>query len=338
MKIIFTICSNNYLAQAKVLEKSIKKHNPNYIFYLCLVDSILPKIDYPIHTIESDKIGIENFDFMVLNYNIIELNTAVKPFFIQYLFNKYSESEHITYLDPDIKIYSNLDFIDINLSQFDLLLTPHAISPLPIDDDLFPKENLFLNHGIYNLGFVSFKNSKKSIEILDWWRKRLSKHCICDLKEGYFVDQLWMNLAPIYFEKNTKVLFHKGLNVAFWNLHERNIFKDYQSQFYIESFPLIFFHFSGYKPSIKTEVAKNQNRITFNLFPILKELFEDYNNELLEFNYNFQTQIVPIYTKIRKNYLQQLEIEKRSTLKGYIRFQVSEMAKFTRKLLKKIEK
>ena len=46
MKIGFTICSNNYLAQAKILQTSFLVHNPDYKFFIGLVDQLDPAINY----------------------------------------------------------------------------------------------------------------------------------------------------------------------------------------------------------------------------------------------------------------------------------------------------
>ncbi len=46
--ILFTICSNNYWAQAMVLIKSAAKYNTSYKFYIGLVDDKHPSIDYTV--------------------------------------------------------------------------------------------------------------------------------------------------------------------------------------------------------------------------------------------------------------------------------------------------
>jgi hypothetical protein len=94
MTLVFTLCSNNYLAQAITLGNSLLIHNPEYIFKIGLVDRKNNQIDYstiPFNIIEVESIGITPFDDMFKRYNITELNTAVKPFFFQY-FLKNSKS------------------------------------------------------------------------------------------------------------------------------------------------------------------------------------------------------------------------------------------------------
>ena len=97
MTIAFTICSINYLAQARTLGDSLKITNPEIQFFIGLVD-ILHGVEfdkeftpeYPL--IEIDKIDIEDFDEMAARYDITELNTAVKPFYFTYFFKKYPEA------------------------------------------------------------------------------------------------------------------------------------------------------------------------------------------------------------------------------------------------------
>jgi hypothetical protein len=69
MTIAFTICSINYLAQARTLGDSLKSTNPDVLFFIGLVDALngvefedsyAPK--YPM--IEIDKIEIRDFQEM----------------------------------------------------------------------------------------------------------------------------------------------------------------------------------------------------------------------------------------------------------------------------------
>jgi hypothetical protein len=331
MKIAFTICSNNYLAQALVLRESLLKHNPDYKFYICLVDKRIDKISYPENTIEAATLQIPGFDQMVLEYNIIELNTAVKPFFIRKVF-QIEPVSFIFYFDPDIKIFSSLSPLEIVFNEKSISLTPHALTPLPMDG-LMPMENIFLNHGIYNLGFIGVRNIPEIVSFLNWWCDRLETKCIIDLKEGYFVDQLWINLVPIYFYNLVHIFLHTGLNTAYWNLHERKI-SNINGIYYVNSeVPLIFFHFSGYNPNKPEFVAKNQNRISFESHPEIIKLFNDYRDDLLEQNYNFYCVQKPFYTLEREKYLKMKELKKRSTIRGFLRFTISLIANRIRTII-----
>lgn len=153
---IFTICSNNYLAQAIVLGNSVKENNPNDNFSIFLCDKKSSKINYeelPHEVIELEIVE-PNIVELAKKYNIIELNTAVKPTVFKYLFK--NGVEKAIYLDPDIFVFQPLDILNDELENYSILLTPHIFKPIPLDGKT-PSESTFLNYGIYNLGFLALK-------------------------------------------------------------------------------------------------------------------------------------------------------------------------------------
>ncbi len=105
-----------------------------------------------------------------MKYDILELNTNVKPTFMKYLLAQF-ELEALVYLDPDIYVYTPLIPIMEMLRAFNVVLTPHLTSPLP-DDGRSPCERDLLYNGTYNLGFIAVTNSHESIRMLDWWELR----------------------------------------------------------------------------------------------------------------------------------------------------------------------
>jgi hypothetical protein len=264
-KVVLTICSINYLAQAKTLGDSLLEHNPDYSFVIGLVDRLdqsdIPHADLPdFPIVEVHTIGIPDFEDLCSRYNITELNTAVKPFYLDYLYKSHPEIELLHYFDPDIVVYQGLTEIEKGLEKNSLFLTPHILTPYP--DDYRPQERDLLNTGLYNLGFLGTKRSANTDSFLKWWGERLYEYCYIDLANGMFVDQNWVNFAPIYYE-DVFVSRHLGLNMAYWNLHERSLNIEGNGLLVNDQFPLIFFHFSGYDPSSPTEISKYQNRYSF---------------------------------------------------------------------------
>lgn len=299
--IIFTICSNNYLAQAKTLGDSVKKHNPDYEFKIFLCDKKNDKIDYSFlksyEIIEANQIGIEKFDEMISNYNIVEFNTSIKPFAFEYLFKAYTNSKYIMYFDPDTYVFSNLKVIEEELGDSSILLTPHIYTPIEFDGKT-PTENTFTQNGIYNLGFLALKRSENTNKLLNWWMKRLEINCYNRPEEGIFVDQLPMNFAPIFFE-NVKISKNLGINMAPWNLHERNLtIKD--NTFYVnDNFPLTLYHFSNYNPNNPDLLSEYYTRVSFenNFNPTLKQVYDNYRKTILNNNYNNLSKIECFYFK-----------------------------------------
>ncbi|MDQ8015272.1 MAG: glycosyltransferase, partial [Flavobacterium nitrogenifigens] len=200
MKIAFTICSNNYLAQAKILEYSLLEKNSDYKFIIGLCDEFSEDIDYSflenIEIIPASQFGIYCFDEIIKKYDIVELNTSIKASFFKYLISKYENLETIIYFDPDIQIFNKLSLLEKYLKEYDILLTPHILNPIGVDD-FSPAESSFLNYGIYNLGFLALNpKSQNARDLLDWWEDKTLKIGFSQVSNGLFVDQLWINLVP----------------------------------------------------------------------------------------------------------------------------------------------
>jgi hypothetical protein len=265
MTLAFTICSVNYLAQARTLGDSLRQTNPDWQYVIGLVDrldaaNLPPALTPDYEMVEVHTIGIPDLDGMGNRYDITELNTAVKPFFIDYFFNTRPDATAVIYFDPDIIVFQPLTRLRASLDNHSLVLTPHICTPTP--DWLRPNEQHHLNTGIFNLGFIGLRHDDTARRFVNWWKERLVYECRIDLAAGLFVDQQWVNFAPVYYD-NVFVEKHLGYNVAYWNMHERRTnFRD--GQWWInDEFPLQFFHYSGYSPAKPYDVSKYQDRYTF---------------------------------------------------------------------------
>ena len=283
--VVFTLCSNNYLAHAKVLCNSINRCNPEIKLVIGLVDKKSKEIDYslfyPAEVVEIDEHVVPGFSDMSSRYNIVELNTAVKPFVFEYLIGSNPECHSIYYFDPDIRVYASLNIISEQFQHGDILLTPHFYTPIELDGH-FPSEPIALNYGIYNLGFLGLNT--KSIEVrkfLRWWKERTFQHGYAKPQEGLFVDQLWINLVPLFFDR-VHIVRHYGCNMAPWNLHERDIqvFTN-ESTRLTNGDLLIFYHFSSYSFKKPELLSKYYDRYNFRDRPVLQCLYQAYHQELL---------------------------------------------------------
>jgi hypothetical protein len=309
MKINFTICSNNYLAHAKILGKSLKKHEPGSKFFIFLCDEKNSEIDYtfiadeviPMHEIEPQ------LPSLALKYNIVELNTCVKPRIFEYLFIE-RNADKVIFFDPDIKIFNSISGLYDELESSSIILTPHICTPIPLDHKK-PAENHFLNFGIYNLGFIGLRNNAECKKFITWWKERTYNQGYIDVYKGIFVDQLPVNLVPVFFN-NVKILQHRGLNMAPWNLHERYVSIKNENYFVNETEELIFFHFSSFKADILELPISQYNRFRLGDRADIQNIYKEYNEELKTAGYHFYKKFTYSYSGIRKEYLKKLKRNK----------------------------
>lgn len=297
-KFAFTICSINYLAQARVLADSIRQTNPDYEFVIGLCDKIegsgvdKSKLE-GLNLLEVHRIGIDGFDEMTERYDITELNTAVKPFYFNYFFNSRPDMERIIYFDPDIEIFDRLTGIEEGLDTHNIVLTPHFYTPV-FDKKSRTEQQMFVN-GIYNLGFLAVKRSEETFKFLDWWMIKLKTECYMDIQNGMFVDQLYCNMVPLYYE-GVKIDKYPGYNISYWNLHERTLSQK-DDKYFANGQPLVFYHYSGINIADPVNISRWQDRFDLNNRPDLVELFKNYRKQLKANHHSYLKTIRCYYLK-----------------------------------------
>jgi hypothetical protein len=175
-----------------------------------------------------------------------------------------------------------------------------------------PLKKTLRNAGIFNLGFIGVSQSGK--EFLQWWHERLQTEAVVDLANALFTDQRWIDFVPSLFP--CTILRDAGLNVAYWNLHERTLTTE-NNTIRVNGDTLKFFHFSGLDPAAPWQLTKHAGanpRVEINADPILKVLVNDYSGLLqsaghaeqkkMPYGFDESADGIPLNSYIRRAYLE----------------------------------
>jgi hypothetical protein len=318
MKICYTVCSLNRLGQILVLSKTFLKHNQDYKFFACLVDEIDDRFDPQLYSfiefIPFSSLPLTNKQELSDKYDIFELSCASKAFFGNYLIQNFNP-EILIYLDTDICVYDNFLPVEQQLLEYSILITAHFSMPVP-DDGKYPLERDVLNSGLYNGGFFAIKNNDEARSFFKWWQERLFTQGFNNVCEGMMVDQLWLNLVPIYFA-NSKVFNHPGCNLAYWNLPERKL-ELWNGKYFVNGQPLIFFHFSGYRIDHPKRLSGHQNRINESDNSFVNQIIEEYYYLLIQNNFAEYLSFENYYGK--KKGKKKISLLKRGLIKVFASF------------------
>ena len=241
---ICTIVSRNYFHSARTLMESMRDAQPDWERFVLIVDDPTLDIDpsrEAMRLVSLSELDLPDATKLLFRYNILEANTAVKPWLLEWLFERHG-FDRVLYLDPDIRAFSPFEEI---VAAFDrgssMVLTPHLTEP--IHDAYRPTELDILKTGAYNLGFIALARHPQINRILSWWQSHLLYDCRIAKHEGIFVDQKWMEFAPSLFD-DVCILRHPGYNIAYWNLMQREV-RSSAGGYLVNGLPLRFFHFSG---------------------------------------------------------------------------------------------
>ena len=281
---IFTICSNNYLPFARVLFASARRHHPQAALFLCLADRIAGPPDpgdSAWTAVAAETLAIPDFASLAFRYDIMEFNTALKPFMFLHLLDERGFDAAL-YFDPDIELFAPAAAVTNALAAgAALVLTPHLCSPC--EDPEEPNDIWIMRAGAYNLGFLAASRCAEALELLAWWARRLRYQCINAQPQGLFVDQKFMDLAPGY-APHTAIVRDPALNVAYWNLRQRCLGQT-AAGWTVDGAPLVFFHFSGFNPHDPSRLSKHDPHFAGDLAPPLRALTQHYAEALLAAGY-----------------------------------------------------
>lgn len=280
MAIACTIVARNYLPYARVLHVSFAEHHRDVPFCVLLIDDEQRQavdVDEGFRVLRLKDLGLTADEIAVLAaiYDVTELATAVKPRLLRTLRDE--GQTVVLYLDPDIRIFGPLDDAFACADRHTLVLTPHTTVPLPRDDRRVGNAHI-LAAGVYDPGFVAV--GRDSDPFLQWWWEQTRREALSDPLQMMFTDQRWIDMAPCFFDHI--LLKHPGYNVAYWNLHGREVTHT-RDGYLVNGEPLKFFHFSGFdyqKPHLLSKHQLDRPRILLSEHPAVAALCRDYAAEV----------------------------------------------------------
>ncbi len=297
-RVLFTIIYSNYMAHAAALHASAKKHlkDTSVLVYVldCGRNEKARLTDFAKeHGIELDPGFIDSLRFADdikridcskrrKIYGVTELCTSAKASIFLELIAEFGRNTHFSYVDPDIEFYSDCSSFFEEAEKHSFYLMPHFLEPP--EDSYFPNPQTILAAGTHNFGYLGITPSySKVTEALLWWERRLERECVVDLQGQIFVDQKWGSFFAN--QPGAGICLSPEYNVAYWNLHDRHIFKAGNTTM-VSGMPLGFFHFSGYDPQNPLALSKHQTRFSLKALPnAYQQLFLSYAKKLMSFGY-----------------------------------------------------
>lgn len=274
-----TYFDSNYLIKGLALYRSLVRHaQPFRLWVLCFDETayeILQKLALPEVTLISLR-DFEEGDEELLqakgNRSRIEYYFTCTPSLPLYILRNHPEVDVITYLDADLFFFSDPSPIYEELGEGSVLIIGHRFPPHLKRSEV---------HGIYNVGFLSFRRDEVGIQCLHWWRERCLEWCYDRVEDGRFADQKYLDDWPTRFP-GVVILQHKGVGLAPWNIDNYSLHLQ-DGHVVVDSQPLVFFHFHAlkqirrwlYDPGLATYGVHSDSLLKRHIYvPYFRELRE----------------------------------------------------------------
>lgn len=246
---IYTISDAEYAPLALTLFDSVRSFYQDSDFYLFILgEGPVKIIDGDINVIYiGDIFNARDLQQRLAYYLQVEIATSLRPQCFQYLFS--AGYDRVFYIDPDIYVFRRMTEVDELLDNgVNGIVTAHSLHSSNSDVWDVDGDAVFMQCGIFNLGFLALRNTVETARMLSWWGEQLKWKCLVDWSAGYFVDQKWLEFLPVYFN-GFHILKLPTYNFAPWNCQFYQLLTDPAGKFYIDSLdnPVAFIHFSGVK-------------------------------------------------------------------------------------------
>lgn len=229
------ICSKEYINYYRALYKSLKKFSSNSKQILYAIGDVPKEFDEIVDITEW-------FNNCNPKYNTLERICSLRARVVLDAFDK--GNKEVIFCGAKIKYFKEPVYFEHMLKQYDAVVTPHILEPLP-DDGKFPSNSSVSFTGHISTDLVGFKDTPEIRKFLIWQDEIMKNHC--KTTSQTYLDQSWLNFLP-FFVNRVHILRDPRYNCAYWNTAQRKL-ED-----------TVCFQFSGLDLNNPSKISTHQNR------------------------------------------------------------------------------
>jgi hypothetical protein len=229
-----------YLPRALALFDSIARHNQSAEFAFFCIDGraadILEALSLPRARIFREAgFAIDGLLALKPTRSIAEYCWTAKSYALGHLLDRHPELDWVVYVDADMLAFGDPDIALPDSGQADFVLTPHR----------FAKE--FASYaplaGLYNAGYVAFRNSPVGRAALAHWTALCAQSCSANANGETYADQKYLErLLPAF--PSGAASHHPGLNAGPWNISQYRL-RSSAGRVLLNENPLLLYHFQS---------------------------------------------------------------------------------------------
>jgi hypothetical protein len=258
---------HRYAARGLTMIRSLRRFEPSApIWVLCLSDDC-----HRIMTAVAERgvrlISMADFEAgdaalraARADRSLIEYYFTCTPSLIRFVLAKCAAGETVTYVDGDLYFFSDPACLHEELSDSSVSLIPHRFPESQRQREIY---------GLYNVGWMTFRNDANGNAMVGWWRDRCNEWCFDRLEGDRFADQKYLDRVPQMFP-GVVVIQHPGANVAPWNVARYRLVNRDSGLEVMEGAPLVFFHFHGIKLATRWCYLIGLRQYGASLYPVMR--------------------------------------------------------------------
>lgn len=281
---LLTVATANYIYWADVMFSHSRRIHPELRPTLLVadvsraaLDPVREMLDPDVDVLCCDDLGFDFLADMRTYYGPLEFCSALKVLGLSYVLRN---EDACLFLDPDMVVHASLREAVFD-QPGEIVVSSHTMAPYPHDgalpDDLEPCLAGHINGGVF---FA--RREQSGTPAIDWLIEKTRYEWFVAPDIGMYADQQWLSALPYFFRDRTTIVSDRGVNVAYWNLHERPLFEKDGRINLASGEPLRLMHFSGFMAPSGGKLTKHSNRqFDAGTEAALIQLIQSYETELI---------------------------------------------------------
>jgi len=227
-----SLCDSRYLPQLLVLYESLKRHSSEpFTLYVLPMDDECTKTLMEMHLPNVQMLhGFHSLPQMIeprRNRTHQEYCWTCASNLCETLFEFYPDLPELTYLDADCMAFADPKVVFDEIGDRSIAITPHR---------LIPSKKYLERNGLFNVGWVTFKNTEIGRQCLSRWAAQTRERCSADYGCG---DQFYLNEWPGLYGDEVCILENIGVNVGPWSIGNWTITEGPR----LDGVPLVLYHY-----------------------------------------------------------------------------------------------
>jgi len=282
---LLTVVTADFVYWASVMFAHAHRVHPELRLTLLVADvsrsalqQVHDAIGFDVDLLCCEDLGFDFLSDMRTYYGPLEFCSALKVLGSAYILRN---EDACLFLDPDTMILESLSESVLECPG-DIVISAHTFAPFP-DDGAAPDDLELCQVGHINGGvFLSRRSASKNLP-LDWLVERTRYQWFVAPEFGMYADQQWFSALLFFFKNQTWLIEDRSINVAYWNLHERQLQEDGGRIILATGEPLRLMHFSGFSiPSNGFLTRHSRRKYDDGTEAVLDRLIKDYEAELIK--------------------------------------------------------
>ena len=241
MNYFCTYCDQGYAARMLCLYQSLKEQDePFQLLVLCFdaeTEAVVATAgDASLVAVPLAEVLVADPAYAAVRgrRSRVEFYFTATPVLVRHCFVLEPAAQVMTYLDADLFFFSPASLVFEQQGNASVGIVPHRfIKPSPRKHQ----------HGLYNVGWVSFRRDANGMACLEWWRERCLEWCHDRVENGRFADQGYLNEFPTKFA-GVCALEHPGINAAPWNIDPTQL-ACVGGKPWMNGHRILFYHYQG---------------------------------------------------------------------------------------------